>query len=84
MSLQYTGSGLAGPVCTLVPRRGAPTGVAHEFVCFVDQHEKRHLISRAPLVQIPNAGSVARRAKRDMFDVLPRVGAVGGHFATVS
>jgi hypothetical protein len=35
-------------------------------------------------VQIPNLGSVSRRAKRDIFDFSPRVGAVGGYFATVS
>jgi hypothetical protein len=32
-------------------------------------------------VQIPNPGSVYRRAKHDIFDASPRVGAVGGHYA---
>jgi hypothetical protein len=51
---------------------------------FVDQHEKRDLISRARGMQIPNPGSVSRRAGCDTFDFSPRIGAVGGHFATVS
>ena len=51
---------------------------------FVDQNEKRDLISRALGAQIPNPGSVSRRTKRDIFDVSLRACAVGGHFATVS
>ena len=50
----------------------------------MDQNEKRDLISRALGVQIPNPGSTRSRAKREFFDVSPRVGAVGDHFATVS
>ena len=38
---------------------------------FVDQNEKRDLISRALGAQIPNPGSVSRRAKREIFDFLP-------------
>ena len=35
-------------------------------------------------MQTPNPGSVARGAGHEIFDVSLRVGAVGGHFATVS
>jgi hypothetical protein len=59
MFLLYTGSGLAGPGCMLVPRLGAPTGVASEIACFVDQRENRDLISRALGAQLPNPGSVS-------------------------
>jgi hypothetical protein len=38
---------------------------------FVEQHEKRVLISRALGVQIPNPGSVSRRAGHDNFDISP-------------
>jgi hypothetical protein len=34
---------------------------------FVDQNEKRYRISRALGAQIPNPGSIARRAKREIF-----------------
>jgi hypothetical protein len=51
---------------------------------FVDHNEKRDLISRALAAQIPNPGSLSRRAKREMFDLSPRVGAVKGQYATVS
>ena len=44
---------------------------------FVDQNENRYLISRALGVQIPNPGSVSRRAGRDILDFSPRAGAVG-------
>jgi hypothetical protein len=56
-------------------RIGAPVVVTPpEFLLnrfFVDPNEKRHLISRALGAQIPNLGSVSRRAKREMFDLLP-------------
>jgi hypothetical protein len=54
---------------------------------FVDQNEEneeRDQISRALGAQIPNPGSVSRRAGCEHFDVSPRIGAVGGDFATVS
>jgi hypothetical protein len=51
---------------------------------FVDQAENRDLFSAENRVQNPNPGSVRSRVKRDFVDVSPRVGAVGGHFATVS
>jgi hypothetical protein len=50
----------------------------------VDQNENQDLISAANFARIPNPGSVSRRAGREIVDVSPRVGAVGGHFATVS
>ena len=43
---------------------------------FVDQHENRDPISRALGMQIPNPGSVSRRAGRDIFDFSPW----GSHF----
>jgi hypothetical protein len=61
-----------------------PPEVCSRNRCFVDQNEKRDLISRALGAEIPNPGSVARRTKRDILDVSTRVGVVGGHFATVS
>jgi hypothetical protein len=45
---------------------------------FVNQKEKRDLISRALCTQIPNPGFVSRCAGRDIFGFSPRVGAVGG------
>ena len=42
------------------------------------------LISRALGTQIPNPGSVSRRATCEIGDVSPRVDAVRDHFATVS
>jgi hypothetical protein len=50
----------------------------------VDQNEKRDLTSRALGAQIPNPGSVSRRAGRDVLVFSPRAGVVGVHFATVS
>jgi hypothetical protein len=84
MLMWYTGSGLAGPGCALVP----PSWSSHQSCSrnrmFVDQNEKRHLISRALGERVQNPGAVSRRAEREIFDVSPRAGAVGGHFATVS
>ena len=51
---------------------------------FADQNEKRDLISIALGAQIPNPGSIRSRANREMFEVSPRIGVVGGNFATVS
>jgi hypothetical protein len=45
---------------------------------------KKHLSLKPFGTKIPNPGPVSRRAKREMFDVSPRVGAVGGHFEKVS
>jgi hypothetical protein len=38
---------------------------------FVDQNEKRDLISKTFRVQIPNPGSVSPRAKREIVEFLP-------------
>jgi hypothetical protein len=80
MLLQYTGCALAGLGSTLVPPSWCPRRSCSRNHIFVDQNENRDLISRALGAQIPNPGSVPRRAKRDIFDFSPRVGAV----ATVS
>jgi hypothetical protein len=74
----------SGNVARWCPRRGAPAGVAREIAFFVSQNEKRDLISTALGAQIPNPGSICSHAKCEVFDAWPRVGAVGGHFATVS
>jgi hypothetical protein len=50
----------------------------------VDQNENRDLISAANFAQNPNPSSVSRRAEREIIVFSLRVGAVGGHFATVS
>jgi hypothetical protein len=68
----------------LVPRRGAPTGLAREIACLCTKNENRDLISARPFAQNPNPGLDRAYAKRDSFDVSPRVDDVGGHFATVS
>jgi hypothetical protein len=77
MLLQHTGCPLAGPGATLVPTSWCPHRSCSSNRIFVDQTEKRDLISRALAAQIPNPGSVSRRARREIFDVSPRVGAVG-------
>ncbi len=59
--LQYTGSGVAGPGCTKLPRRGAPTGVASETAI-------RYLTSRALEIQIPNTSSVSRSTEHMLGD----------------
>ena len=84
MLLLYTGCALAGPWSTLVPPPWCPNRSCSRHRMFVDRNEKRDLISRAVGAQIPNPGFVSRHTQRDILDLSPRVGAVGGHFAAAS
>jgi hypothetical protein len=62
------------------PRRVVPPPELLVKSNVVDPNEKRDLISRALGVQIPNPGSISRRAKREILDVSPRVGTFLGSF----
>jgi hypothetical protein len=94
-ALAGTGCVLVPPSCCPGPPRhefqtspgGLPEVVPHPGLrnrIFVDQNENRDLISAGFFAQNPNPGSDRAYTKRDTFYFSPRVGAVGGHLATVS
>jgi hypothetical protein len=55
----------------LVPPSWCPHRSCSRSRIFVDRNQKRRLISRALGVQLPNPGSVSRRARCEIFDFSP-------------